>query len=101
MAAPAKPAPNPADFFAALGNPLRWEMVKMMAGGKAVSASDVAEALGRNFDGVSKHLKVLLEAGVVEMSLGEDRRFWMYSIPASVRRADGVLDYGFAVIRVG
>jgi len=97
--APARPVPNFAQFFAALGNPLRWEMVRMIADGRALSASDVAKTVRRNFDGVSKHLRILERAGVVICRRGEDRRFGMYSVPDSVRRADGVLDYGFCVIR--
>ena len=74
-------------------------LLTFMAGGQALSASAAAQAMGRNFDGVSKHLRVLLDAGVVECRAGEDRRFGMYAVPEQVRRADGVLDYGFCVIR--
>ena len=87
-------------FFDALGNPLRWQMLKMLVAGGAMSASRVSATLGRNFDGVSKHLRLMVEAGVLGCRAGEDRRFALYHVPESVRRADGVLDYGFCVIRV-
>ncbi len=98
------PAVKPVDrakFFAALGNPLRWEMVKMLAGGKALAASQVASALGRDFDGVSKHLRILRRARVLASRSGKDRRLELYFIPEANRPADGALDYGFCVVQVG
>lgn len=92
---------NLPEFFAALGNPLRWEMVRMMAGGRMICARDCAAALGREFDGVSKHLRLLRGAGVVWSQPAQDRRFELYYIPETIRRVDGALDYGFCVIRVG
>lgn len=99
--APVAPPANLPDFFAALGNPLRWEMVKMLSSGRAMSATEVAAALHRDFDGVSKHLRVLREAGVLRSRAGEDKRLALFFIPEASRRLDGVLDYGSCVIRVG
>jgi predicted transcriptional regulator len=48
--------------------------------------------LGRGFDGVSKHLRLLREAGVIFSQPAKDRRFELYYIPQSIRRADGVFD---------
>jgi hypothetical protein len=90
---------NLPDYFAALGNPIRWELVRMMAGGRMICARDCAKALGREFDGVSKHLRLLRGAGVVWSKPAQDRRFELYYIPETIRRADGVLDYGFCVVR--
>lgn len=75
-------------------------MVRMMASGKVFSATAVAKAVEREFDGVSKHLRVLLNAKVIALCDHGDRRFAWYHIPEQVRRADGVLDYGFCVVRV-
>ena len=103
-AAPATPPAPPVDrpeFFSALGNPMRWELVKIMATGKALSASEAAKAVGRDFDGVSKHLRILRRARVVASRRGEDERLKLYYIPEANRRMDGVLDYGFCVIKVG
>jgi DNA-binding transcriptional ArsR family regulator len=103
-AGPAVPPPKPIRdfpaFFDALGNPLRWQLVKLMVTGGPLSASAAAEAVQREFDGVSKHLRVLRKAGVIASRAGQDRRYELYHIPDHVRRADGVLDYGFCVIRV-
>ncbi len=92
-----RPAPglDPAAFFAALGSAVRWEMVKRMADGTELSATDMAAALQRDFDGVRKHLQVLASAGVVACRPGADRRSVVYSVPAANRPQPGVLDYGF------
>ncbi len=91
---------DPPEAFAALGNPLRWEILKMLADGRGLSASQVAAAVKRDFDGVSKHLRIMRAAGVLTSKRGEDRRLEMYSIPESILRADGVVDLGFCAIRL-
>jgi len=90
---------DPAEAFAALGNPLRWSIYQMLADGRALSASQVAAVVKRDFDGVSKHLRVMRAAGVLASKRGEDRRLELYHIPETIRRADGVADLGFCVIR--
>jgi DNA-binding transcriptional ArsR family regulator len=86
--------------LAALGNPVRWQAVKLLAGGQVLAVSQVAEALQRDFDGVSKHLRLLRAAGLVASRPGEDRRFELYYIPESFRPERGVLDYGFCRLRL-
>jgi predicted transcriptional regulator len=87
--------PNAADFLAALGSPLRWQMVQMLAAGQVLRASDVAKTLGRDFDGVSKHLRLLREAGVVRSKPGEDKRYEWFYIPRLFRAEPAVLNYGW------
>lgn len=91
---------DPAKAFAALGNPLRWSIYQMLADGRAMSASEVAVVVKRDFDGVSKHLRLMRAAGVLASKRGEDRRSELYFIPETIRRADGVADLGFCVIRL-
>lgn len=93
--AAAKPRSTAHLFFAALGNPLRWEMVKMLANGRAMSATEMAGILKRDFDGVSKHLRILRAAGVVRSQPGVDRRVLAFDIPEVSRPEPGVLVYGF------
>jgi DNA-binding transcriptional ArsR family regulator len=88
-----RPSAAPA-FFAALGNPLRWQMVKLLRDGGAMSASQMAKLLSRDFDGVSKHLRVLRQAGVVRSQPGEDRRVEMFYIAEENRPQPGVLQWG-------
>jgi DNA-binding transcriptional ArsR family regulator len=91
---------DPAKAFAALGNPWRWAMFKLLRQRGAMSASQVAALLKRDFDGVSKHLRVMRAAGVLASKRGEeDARLELYYIPGSVLRADGVVDMGFCAIR--
>ena len=91
---------DPAKAFAALGNPLRWSIYQMLADGRAMSASEVAAVVKRDFDGVSKHLRLMRDASVLASKRGEDRRLELYHIPERIRRADGVVDLGFCVIRL-
>lgn len=92
---------DPAAAFAALGNPLRWAIYQMLARGEALTASQAAARLKRDFDGVSKHLRVMRSAGVVASRRSEeDGRLELYYIPTTLRRADGVVDLGFCAIRV-
>lgn len=91
---------NPADFFFALGSDVRWAIFTLLADGKARRASDVAVVLKRDFDGVSKHLRLMREAGVVSVIAGEDRRYVWFAIPSKYRREPGVVDYGMCKILV-
>ena len=91
---------NPVAVFAALGSQVRWPIIQLLADGTPRTATDVASALGRDFDGVSKHLRLMRDAGVVAGEPGEDRRLLFFFIPAENRRDAGVLDYGICTIRL-
>ncbi len=67
----------------------------MLADGRAMSATDVAGILKRDFDGISKHLRILRAAGVVRSRPGEDRRVAAFEIAEANRPEPGVLVYGF------
>ncbi len=90
-----QPASSAPKFFAAMGNPLRWKMVKMLADGRGRTATDVAAVLKRDFDGISKHLRVLRAGGVIQSRRGEDRRLEVFFIPEAHRPQPGVLQLGF------
>ena len=81
-------------FFAALGNPLRWQMLKLMVQHGPLCASQMATMLKRDFDGVSKHLRVMRRAGVVRAIPGDDRRLLFFSIPTVNQPEPGLLEYG-------
>jgi hypothetical protein len=83
-----------AKFFAALGNPLRWMMVKLILQRGPQTATDLAALLKRDFDGISKHLRVLRAGGVVQAMSGQDRRLIYFYIPKANQPEPGVLDYG-------
>lgn len=89
-----------ADVFKLLGNRQRWEIVRLLADGLPRTATDLARVLGRDFDGVSKHLRLMREAGVLESRAGEDRRLLLFCLPERFRSAPGVLDFGVCTARL-
>jgi len=91
---PTVPQLNPVDVFCALGSEVRWKIIEMLADGKALTASEVAAVLGRDFDGVSKQLRTMRECGVLASRAGEDRRHTRYYLPEEFRREPGALDFG-------
>ena len=86
--------------LSALGNSLRWQIVQMMADGSALHASAVARELDRDFDGVSKHMRILRSAGVLKSRRAKDRRVEKYFIPAEYRETPGQIELGFCVLRI-
>jgi len=54
------------DFFKALGDPVRLALVAYMAHlGKPSTVTEVSGCCGVDFSGVSRHLKILRQAGIV------------------------------------
>jgi predicted transcriptional regulator len=94
------PGFDPVALFTVLASPLRWQILQMLKSGETLSASEVAAALKRDFDGVSKHLRLMQKAGVLGLQFGADRRFTEYFIPAEFRREPGVLDFGVCRVRL-
>jgi DNA-binding transcriptional ArsR family regulator len=100
---PPTPLPklDPVAVHAALGNPLRYAMVKLLADGSCKSPVMFKEHLGGDYENVNKHCRILRDAGVISIRPGGDGRCRWYEIPPAARTAPGVLDYGVAVVRVG
>lgn len=94
------PTLDPVAVLFALGSPVRWPMVRLLAGGQPMTATQVAAAFERDFDAIAKHLRVMRDAGVLESCCGEDRRLQFFYIPAAFRREPDVLDFGFCRIRL-
>lgn len=60
-------AAMPPEFFKALCDPVRISIVAELASrDRAVPVSDIAGCCGIDFSGVSRHLKILKEANIVE-----------------------------------
>lgn len=94
---PAKPTLDPVSVFAALGQPVRWRALQLMAEGEVVYPQKLARQMDAHFDTVAKHLRLLLATGAVAARDGEpDTRFTCYYIPEAFRPEPGVVDYGFA-----
>jgi DNA-binding transcriptional ArsR family regulator len=102
----AKPVPplpklDPVRLHAALGNPMRFEIVKILADGRCQSPQQFATHFNADYENVNKHCRILRDAGVISLRAGGDGRYRWYEIPPAARVAPGVLDYGVCVVRVG
>jgi DNA-binding transcriptional ArsR family regulator len=72
----ARKATAPAPVFAALGDTTRLELVSRLSGGNQLSIAQLADGLELTRQGVTKHLRVLEEAGIVACRrVGRERRF--------------------------
>jgi predicted transcriptional regulator len=85
---------NPVDVFFALGSEVRWKIFQLLSDGVPRPATAVAAELGREFDMISKHLRLMRAAGVVTVVSGTDRRHVLYAIPAEWHQA-GLRDFSF------
>lgn len=65
--------PNLDAVFAALADPTRRAILSRLAGGEA-SVNEIAEPFEISQPAVSKHLKVLERAGLIERGIDEQRR---------------------------
>ena len=57
-----------ADIYKALGDPIRLEMVKRLAGGSPLNISELSKDLGVTRQGARKQLQVLVSAKVVHLT---------------------------------
>lgn len=96
-AAGARPTSRPpaqifaAQIFAALGDGTRLALLDRLEGGRTLSVSELRDGLALTRQGVSKHLKVLEEAGVVSHErVGRESRYALE--PAALLEARAYLD---------
>ena len=89
---------DPVAALFALGSPVRWPLIKLLADGRTLSITEAAEMIGCTRENMGKQFGVLINAGVVDVREGEDRRHTLIQIPAARRPAPGVIDYGFCRI---
>ena len=65
-----------AEVFAALGDPTRLRLVTLLCAGGLLSIAQLTGATAISRQGVTKHLQVLAEAGLVrDVKLGRERRW--------------------------
>ncbi|HJV02037.1 MAG TPA: metalloregulator ArsR/SmtB family transcription factor [Burkholderiaceae bacterium] len=85
------PEPSLAHVFAALGDPTRLKLVSALSAGGAMSIAQLTQGTEISRQGVTKHLNVLAEAGVVSgIRLGRER-LWQLD-PSSIHHASRALD---------
>jgi len=94
--------PSPSRIFFALGSQERYEMMQLLADGQPRPVREIASAVRRKFNGVSKHLAILRSAGLLESCTpeGADARTSWYQLPAAFRATPGVLDFGCCLVRL-
>jgi DNA-binding transcriptional ArsR family regulator len=80
-----------AHVFAALGDPTRLKLVAMLCAGGAFSISQLTADTEISRQGVTKHLQVLADAGLVrDVKLGR-QRLWQLE-PAQIEQARQTLE---------
>jgi DNA-binding transcriptional ArsR family regulator len=80
---------DPVPLFAALGDRTRLIIVTSLADGRSHSISDLASGFGMSRQAVSKHLKVLQQAGIVANDkVGRESRYHL-----SPGGLEGALDF--------
>lgn len=70
------PRPRPAPIFAALGDRTRLGLVERLARGEALSLSALTRGSDLSRQAVSKHLRVLAEAGIVHQTPHGRETLW-------------------------
>ena len=83
-------------LVSAVGDPLRWAIVRELSSGEPRMVNEIAQALRKPPSLISKHLVWLRKAGAVVTGRGR-----LYSIPPQFvpSPGDGVVDYGHLVLR--
>lgn len=73
--------------FAALGEPNRFAIVERLLNEGALSAGEICDEVDISAPAISRHLKVLREAGIVDQRVDRQRR--IYSVRPQAVRAIG------------
>jgi DNA-binding transcriptional ArsR family regulator len=64
------------DRFSALADPTRRRIVEMLASGGTLSASDIGGEFTMSAPAISQHLKILREAGLVQVEKKAQQRLY-------------------------
>ena len=82
------PSPaDPAPVFAALGDATRLELIARLSDGQAHSITQLTDGLSLTRQGVTKHLRILEQAGIVASErVGRESRFVFTPAPISYAR---------------
>ena len=67
---------DPVPVFAALGDATRLELISRLSDGPAQSIAQLTDGLGLTRQGITKHLRVLEHAGIVDsIRIGRESQF--------------------------
>ncbi|MCW2528266.1 MAG: putative ArsR family transcriptional regulator [Pseudonocardiales bacterium] len=84
-AAVAPPEVGPTEIFRALGDPVRWSIIRQMAAVDELACSTLEDTLNVSKPTISYHTKILVQAGL--MSVRRDGRHFFYTLRREVLRA--------------
>lgn len=89
--------PDREKLATALGNTIRWKMLKELALGEPRTIGELAAVGGCRYENGVKHVLVLREAGMVTQGRGK-----LYQIPKQYLPQPGqaVVDYGHCLLRL-
>jgi DNA-binding transcriptional ArsR family regulator len=88
---PAADTPQLNQVYGAIADPTRRAILGMLVGGE-VTVGRLAEQFPISFNGVSKHVKVLEQAGLVQRRVS-GREHWLRLRPAPLRDASRWLEH--------
>ena len=81
------PPVDPAPVFAALGDATRLALISRLSDGQARSITQLTDGLSLTRQGVTKHLRILEQAGIVASErIGRESRFVFTPAPISDAR---------------
>jgi DNA-binding transcriptional ArsR family regulator len=92
-------------LLTAIGEPVRYRLLRELADGTPRSVNDLAARVQREPDATSKHLRVLRDARLVLLvsSPDGDGRKQFHQVPAPFRTRDAaghlILDFGAVLLR--
>jgi DNA-binding transcriptional ArsR family regulator len=94
----------PMAVLQAVADPTRWGIVRELSAGQPLPVRELAERLRRDPDVVSRHLSMMLDAGVVTVRQdSSDGRKRLYTIPEPCQRSteagQRMVDYGSCLLR--
>jgi predicted transcriptional regulator len=90
---------DPIALFSVFRHPLRLKLLRLLAGGRPMSATEASEVLHQKVNAVIQQFKILRQSGiVVPVVSSEDARFLLYYIPTKWIPEVNVLKFDFCVI---
>jgi DNA-binding transcriptional ArsR family regulator len=92
----AQTLPDRSRLISAIGSPLRWDILKELSAGEPLMVSEIAQRTGCSPTLASKHLAVLLKAGMVI----NRRRLYQIDPHYLPKPGEAVVDFGHCLLRL-
>ena len=75
------PRVDPRTLFSVLTHPIRLKLLKLLADGRGLSATEAASLMHRDIDIVIQHLRVLKNAGLLNWKPSEQDARFLFLLP--------------------